>query len=413
MQWINALSTRPSLEGAVDEVVALVKRSLDTTPDLGIIFISSAYTSDFPRLMPLILESLPIPVIIGCGGGGIVGMKNGNQVLEVEEQPALSLTVAKLPEVEITPFHLLSSNLPDLDSSPDDWSDTIGVAPSKQPHFILLSDPFSSGINDLLEGLDFAYPTAVKIGGLASSGSMGLPSALFYYCETDPDQVLLRREGTIGVALSGKITIDTIVAQGCRPIGQVYQVAKGDRNVILELSELERDTSPSPPLELLRALIQSLDESDQRLAQHSLFIGIAGDEFKLELKPGDFLIRNLIGVDPRMGAIAIGDRIRAGQRVQFHLRDGKTSAEDLEFLLNTYQQVQSDNSSAIGALLFSCLGRGQGLYGKPNFDSQLFLSYINNIPLGGFFCNGEIGPVGRQTFLHGYTSAFGIIRQLN
>lgn len=108
-----------------------------------------------------------------------------------------------------------------------------------------------------------------------------------------------------------------------------------------------------------------------------------------------------------MGAIAVGDRIRPGQRVQFHLRDARTSAEDLELLLSRYQQQNSSNT-AVGALLFSCLGRGERLYNQPNFDSELFLRYFPDIPLGGFFCNGEIGPVGNTTFLHGYTSAFGI-----
>ena len=110
--------------------------------------------------------------------------------------------------------------------------------------------------------------------------------------------------------------------------------------------------------------------------------------------------------------MAIGDRVRPGQRIQFHLRDAQTSAEDLELLLKAYQQERSDHSgSVVGGLMFSCSGRGEGLYGQPNFDSTLFRQYFPGIVLGGFFCNGEIGPVAGRTFLHGYTSAFGIFRQ--
>jgi small ligand-binding sensory domain FIST len=118
----------------------------------------------------------------------------------------------------------------------------------------------------------------------------------------------------------------------------------------------------------------------------------------------------LLGVDPRVGAIAIGDRVRPGQRIQFHLRDARTSEEDLELLLHRYQKDSSGTTEAAGAVMFSCLGRGKGLYGKPDFDSQLFGRYLSNIQLSGFFCNGEIGPVGGSTFLHGYTSVFGICR---
>ncbi len=404
MQWMNALSTKPSLEKAIDEVVEKINQSFSVTPDLGIVFISSAFASDYPRLMPILLDKLPLPCVIGCGGGGIVGMKNGQQPQEIEGNPALSLTVASLPNVEITPFHIEAEELPDLDSPPPKWWDVIGVSMEKQPHFILLADPFSAKINELLQGLDFAYPSAVKVGGLASSSTMGISSGLFYATADKSDQMFFS-QGTIGIALSGDIQVNSIVSQGCRTIGETYQVNQGERNVIIELTDSNGKTDS--PLNHLRNLINSLPPKDQELAQHSLFMGIARDEFKLELKAGDFLIRNLVGVDPKYGAIAVGDRIRTGQRIHFHLRDAEASMMDLETLLIDYEQNQ-DTSQPVGALMFSCLGRGEGLYGKPNFDSELFLNYIQDIPLAGFFCNGEIGPVNGTTFLHGYTSVFGI-----
>ena len=419
IQWLNSLSTRPSLEAAVTEVVTKIKDSLSGTPDFGIIFISAAYSSEYPRLVPLILEQLPIKFLIGCDGGGIVGVNSGDQIQEVEQNPALSLSVAYLPDIEINPFHIRVSDIPDLDSPPDHWINLIGVKPEKEPEFILLSDPFTSKINDLLAGLDFAYSNSTKVGGLASSGMMGALNGLFYHTPDVGTQ--LYREGTIGVALSGNISFDTIVAQGCKPIGEPYQITKRERNIILELAQIDDsglEIRPRPPLEILRDVIQGLSEEDRILAQNSLFIGIVRDEFTLKLKAGDFLIRNVLGVEPRTGAIAIGERIRPGQRVQFHLRDAQTSAEDLDDLLKDYtsensKQKNDQNNQVIGSLIFSCLGRGQGLYSKPNFDSHLFENYIPNIPLSGFFCNGEIGPIGEQTFLHGYTSVFCIIRSSN
>lgn len=409
IKWANALSTRASLESALKEVVERTQQSLQAPADLGIIFISSAFASEYPRLMPLLKERLSVPTLIGCGGGGIIGTNAQGEVQEVEGEAALSLTLVQMPGVGIHAFQISADAIPDLDSPPSDWVELIGVPPQDEPQFILLADPFSSKINDLLQGLDFAYPGSVKVGGLASGGAMGNRTGLFCNYE-------LYREGTVGVALSGEIVMETIVAQGCRPIGQPYQVAEGERNIILSLIEQESGNFPAnegkgrSPLEVLQELLQSLSESDRQLAQHSLFVGVARDEFKQNLEPGDFLIRNLLGVDPRKGAIAIGDRVRPGQRIQFHLRDARTSAEDLEILLQSHQKPPSQAQEA-GALMFSCLGRGEGLYGQPNFDSQLFRRYIGNIPIGGFFCNGEIGPVGGSTFLHGYTSVFGICRQ--
>ncbi len=411
IQWVNAISTCLSLEAAISDVTERIKEQLTASPDLGFLFISSAYASEYPRLVPLIQEKLPISVLIGSGGGGIVGIDEENQAQEIEGNPALSLTVAHLPGVKVQGFHISADQIPDLDSAAKAWTDLTGVSPDENPDFILLADPFFSKVNDLLEGLDFAYPNAKKVGGLASAMAMGMQTGLFF--ETgSADPITLVKEGIVGVGLSGKIEMDTIVAQGCRPVGPQYQITQGERNVLAEVAQVNGNSTDAakPPLQALRELMNELSPDDQQLAQDSLFIGIARDEFKLELQQGDFLIRNLLGVDPKVGAIAVGDKLRPGQRIQFHLRDGNTSAEDLQVLLEQYQQDEK-TSTPVGALLFSCLGRGKELYGKPNFDSELFRQYMNQIPVGGFFCNGEIGPVGNQTFLHGYTSSFAIFRQ--
>ena len=413
MQWVNALSTRPSLEAAVNEVVEAIQAQLSATPHLGLVFLSSTFASDYPRLVPLLLEKMPLPVLLGCGGGGIIGMKE-EQPLEIEQTPALSLMVASLPDVTVQPFRINPDQLPDLDSPPQHWWELLEVSPEANPHFLLLCDPMTTGLTDLLAGLDFAYPQSVKIGGLASGNFQQSVGNLFFFDQQHPSATLYP-EGIIGVALSGNLQIDTVVAQGCRPIGEPIQIYQGERNIITEVlvSQTDQDDLVArPPLEVLRELVQTLSEADQQLAQQSLFVGLAMDEFKMALQAGDFLIRNLLGVDPRHGAIAIGDRVRPGQRLQFHLRDARTSAEDLTLLLDNYRLHQVGHLLPQGALMFSCLGRGESLYGKPNFDAELFRHYLPQVPLGGFFCNGEIGPVGNRTFLHGYTSAFAIFRPL-
>lgn len=409
MRWTSAVSTRPSLEAAIQEVIEQTQPQLKVAPDLALIFVSSAFASEYARLLPLLHEALPVPILIGCSAGGVVGMGNMGKTVEIEDKPALSLSLAYLPDVRLHSFYITVEDLPDLDSPPNAWIDLVGVPPEENPQFILMADPLASGITDLLQGLDYAYPNAVKIGGLAGVNSFNRSSGLF--CNDK-----LHTEGVVGVALSGRVVLDAIVAQGCRPIGKPYRVAEGERNVLLKLEEPSvMDLSPSTktvtPLDVLQNLYQDLSEDDRALAQHSLFIGVAQDGFKQTLEHGDFLIRNLIGVDPRIGAIAIGDRIRPGQRIQFHLRDARTSAEDLEMLLSRYHSSTCSEPSPAGALMFSCMGRGEGLYNEPNFDSRLFGQYLDKVPLSGFFCGGEIGPIGNTTFLHGYTSVFGICRQ--
>jgi small ligand-binding sensory domain FIST len=403
MKWVSSLSKRPSLEAAVNEVTAQVSAAMDGPADLGLLFISSTFASEYPRLLPLIRERISVPVLIGCSGGAIVGTAPSESPEEIEDEPALALCLARLPGVTVQPFWVCEEDLPDLDSSPQSWVDCIGVDPAVTPQFILLSDPFTANINDLLQGLDFAYPGAVKLGGLASGSSRvnGLFLDDEYY-----------DEGTVGVALSGPVLIKPIVSQGCRPVGPVFRVTDGDRNVLIELQEDEagKQGDLEPAVDALQRILQDLSEEDRDLAQTSLFVGVAYSEFQENLYQGDFLIRNLLGIDPRAGAIAIGDRVRRGQRIQFHLRDAQASADDLEMLLKRYQR-ESGSEQSMAVLMFSCMGRGESLYDEPNFDSGLLRQYFPTIPTTGFFCNGEIGPIGGSTYLHGYTSVFGICCQ--
>jgi small ligand-binding sensory domain FIST len=284
--------------------------------------------------------------------------------------------------------------LPDLDGPPEAWERLVGVRPHDEPQFVLLADPFSGHPQALLAGLDYAFPSSPKIGGLASGAASPGMNALFL-----DDGVF--SEGTVGVAMSGDVAIDTVVAQGCHPIGELMRVTGCRGNLLYELDG-------RPAFEVLRELFATLDERDRRLASMALFVGVLMDEFSNEPQVGDFLIRNLIGVDPSRGAVAIGESLQDGMRLRFHVRDAQTSAQDLHTMLGSYEKTPSGPVS--GALLFSCLGRGEGLYGRPNFDTGVFREYLGDVPVGGFFCNGEIGPVSGSTFLHGYTSSFGLFR---
>ena len=329
-------------------------------------------------------------VLIGCSGGGVIG--DGR---EVEHRPGLAMTAAALPGVEITPFHAEDDALPDADAPPDAWETLAHTEADKEPCFLLVADSFSLRGEHLLMGLDYAFPQSVKIGGLASGARQPGGNALYL-----SDRVY--HSGVVGLALHGDIAVDTVVAQGCRPIGEPTQVSACQGNVLLELDG-------QTPFEVLKDLFEEMSERDRELAQHSLFLGVVMDELNEEPQLGDFLIRNVVGADPQRGALAIGEMLKEGQTVQFHLRDAVTSAEDLDSILTRYVGSHPIHEEA-GAILFSCLGRGSYLYGRADQDTDAFREKVGNMPLTGFFCNGEIGPVGGTTFLHGYTSSFGIFR---
>jgi small ligand-binding sensory domain FIST len=258
---------------------------------------------------------------------------------------------------------------------------------------LLLADPFTFDAEALIAGLDAAYPKARKIGGMASGGKTSGSNRLFLREDT-------WRSGTVGVALMGDLRVDSVVAQGCRPIGTPQLVTRAQGHLIQELGG-------RPPVEVLRELHGKLSAEEQELFGNSLFCGIEMKSNQVEFRPGELLARNVVGIDPKTGAIAIGADVKPYQPVQFLIRDARTATEDLSRQLEHYRE-ENGGASASGALLFQCLGRGENLFGRPDHDTGLFQLLVGRVPLGGFFCNGEIGPVGGTTFLHGYTSSFAI-----
>lgn len=391
MKWSSAVSESSSIEEALDQCVESVRADLGPEAvDLAVVFASPHFGESYDQIPGMVERRLSPKHLIGCSAGGVIG--GGH---EVEQRAGFSLTVASMPGVSVTPFHVSNEDLPDLDASPSAWESMVGTTAEKGPQFLLITDPFTIRSDNLLLGLDYAFKYSVKVGGMASGGQHPAANALMLDGK-------VHRSGAVGLAFHGDVVIDTIVAQGCRPIGKPMNVTKCNNNVLLGLDG-------APAVEVLRELFGVLSDRDKELARHSLFLGVVMDEFQEYPQLGDFLIRNIVGMDPRQGALAIGERLREGQIVQFHLRDAQTSTEDLTAMVNQYKD-RFRETRVSGALLFSCLGRGQYLYGEPDHDTGIFREMMGEIPVGGFFCNGEIGPVQGTTYLHGYTSSFGLFR---
>ena len=391
MRWASILSEERESEAAALDASARLRSELDTDPDLALVFASSHHASSYDTIASTLARELGGALLIGCSGDSVIG---GGQ--ELESRPGLALAGATLPGVAIHPFSLDTAGLPPLDAGPAAWHERIGVDPEAAPHFLLLADPFGFDAENFIRCMDQAYPASIKVGGVASGGQQPGEQALWLGAET-------RRSGLVGLGLSGNLVVDPVVAQGCRPVGAPLFVTHCHDNVLQRVDG-------QPPVELVEELFEAASPADRELFRSSLFLGLEMQSDQSEYEQGDFLVRNIIGIDPDDGAMAIAAPLRQSQVVQFHLRDANASARDLERCLNRYSS-EVGATQARGALLFSCLGRGVGLYGTPDHDSRAFRSLVGEVPLAGFFCNGEIGPVRAQTFLHSYTSAFAIFRE--
>lgn len=382
MRWSSTLSTAMRVDDAFEEVLAGALASVPR-PDLALVFVHPKYVGGFARLARTLRARLGGPALIGCSGRGLIG---GGR--EVEGAAALALVVAELPQVEVCPFSLRPGEVPPDAAA---WSATARVAPEADPSFLLLPDPFTADAEALLRSLDAAYPRAAKVGGLASGGAHPGQNVLF--C-----QDTVHTGGLVGVALVGDIEVETVVAQGCRPIGDPLRVTGGEGHRLASLDG-------RPALEALDRVYAALSARDQGLFRQSPLLGIAPSGGAVP-RHGDYLVRNIIGVDRSHGVVGVAWPLSEEATVRFHLRDPDSSAADLDELLTRAAR----GGPAAGALLFSCLGRGEAFFGVRDHDSDALRRHLGELPIGGFFCNGEIGPVHGRTFLHGYTSAVGLFR---
>ena len=390
MLFKSAISAKEESDQAIQDICREVIPDLrGKTVDLAILFFSQHHREGIEELVPRIRKEIQPQVLLGCTGEGIIG---GGQ--ELERRPAICLWVAHLPGVEIVPFHLTfrqTSGGFSLEGFPE-------KLPASHPSqfFLLLAEPFSTPGSELLEILQEKCPGVPAVGGMASGAMDYGQNRLIFN-----DRVL--KEGVVGVSIGGPISLQTVVSQGCRPIGERFIITRADRNVIYELGG-------SPTLECLQRVYSGLTPPEQRLARQGLHLGYAIDEQKSQFERGDFLVRNVIGADEETGSIAITDIVKEGQTVQFHIRDRETASEDLQWLLTTRKEDIKKPSIA-GALLFSCNGRGQRLFGDSHHDITAIRKQIGNIPVAGFFAQGEIGPVGGKNFLHGFTASVVLFSQ--
>ena len=389
LRFASALTRQGDAQTAADELIRAIREQLGPSRiDVAFLFVSPQHVDQTEALAETIREELGPVTLVGCTGEGIIATGR-----EIEAGPAATLWAGHLPGVIVHPLRLSFSSIHDQFSLRD-WPE-LDYAGDASPVMMLFADPFSTPMQDVLAILEEQYPATRALGGLAGGGQDLGENRLFL-----DDAVYT--DGLVGVALSGNIAVRTVISQGCRPIGDRFIVTKAEHNVIQELGGI-------PALHCLQTVFGQLSSDERAQAQRALHIGIAMDEQRAQFTRGDFLIRNLLGADQQTGAIVIGDVVQEGQTVQFQVRDAHSADEDLHALLAAPERAAS--SKPLGALLFSCCGRGKGLFGIPHHDATVLGEELGAIPLAGFFAQGEVGPVGGRNFLHGYTASIAIFSE--
>ncbi len=387
VEWNSAISNNSDLSTALDSCIETLEISSEADPNVIFVFASPQYGQDAKKIGPVLRDRFPEVNVVGCTGGGVVG---GGY--EVEGRPALSLTAVSMPGVDVNTFHLERAEVSGVQSTTEGWMERLSL--DEAPRVVVLfADPFSAGLRSLVVGLENSFPSTTIVGGLASGGREA-GDHIFHVDGRTVDN------GVVGVCFSGNIAVDTIVAQGCRPIGPPCFVTAVDERRLLGLDG-------RPALDVLEEVCRALDPTDLALARRALLVGVAMSKARESYASGDFLIRELLGAIPDDRALVVAAQLTVHDILQFHVRDARAAWGELDGLLSRFSEGER---APAGALMFSCVGRGEALFGEPGHDSKVIAQHLGKLPIGGFFGNGELGPVGGQTWLHGYTTVLAFFR---
>jgi len=380
-------------DAAIQDVVTNVAARMGGRTDLALVFVSGHHVRRIDLITSSIYDLIAPGTLIGCTGVSVVGNEH-----ELEGQPGIVVLALSLPGVEL---HTFSDSDIDWPRSKEDPERLIAAMQADRADLrgvMLLADPFTP-IMGLLPALSDVLkrspdvPAVPMFGGIASAGRQAGDNRLLRNDE-------IRNGGVIGLSFLGRLRVETLVSQGCRPIGRPLVITGARRNVIETLGG-------KPAMAAFQELAVELSDHERELIQDKgLFVGRVVSEYREHFGRGDFLVRNVIGVDQDHGMLAVSDLVRIGQTVQFHVRDAETAHEDLEMLL----AAQQFDDPPLAGMLFTCNGRGKHLFSEADHDATTIRAAMPGLPIAGFSAAGEIGPVGNSTFLHGHTASIALIR---
>jgi small ligand-binding sensory domain FIST len=354
---------------------------------LGLIYMTPGLFPHASEVLEVLRVHAQIPLLAGCSSTGLIC--NGE---EAEDTDGLVLALFHLPGAEVQAFRFEQSQLEAVEGD-GFWNGETGLGPDQTNGWLVFADPFHLDPETWLRQWSADWPAAPILGGLASGDFQQRTTQV--YLNGD-----VFEEGGVAVSIGGEVALESVIAQGCTPIGQPWAITKVEQHIIHEIAN-------RPAYHVLVDTFNALPAAEQKRMQGNLFVGLVTNEYREEFHRGDFLIRNLMAADPEAGCILVGAFPRVGQTIQFQKRDRQAASDDLKAMLEDAKQ-RLTGRTIYGGSLHCCNGRGQRLFGKPSHDASSAQEQLGPLALAGFFCNGEIGPVGGKNFLHGYTASLAL-----
>jgi small ligand-binding sensory domain FIST len=362
---------------ALDAALGALARSGQDHAPLALVFMTADASPVAHEVLHTIRRVTGARTVVGCSGAGVL-----TEAGEVEGEPAVAVLVVGDAGL-LARAHLVEGPA-EIDAAAGarvarDLEGTLAEGGC----LVLFPDAVGLDPSGLLDGVRDVLGFVPAVGAVAAGTPM-----------FEVSNTAATSSGLAALALGG--APPTIgVAQGCAPIGEPYVITRAEDTVIREIGS-------RPAVTVLREAIESVPGGVARVQRAGIFAGLALDPGKSPLTRGDFLVRNLVGLDRDSGAVAVAEPTRTGQTIQFQIRDAQASREDLLTTLDDVRRRLGDRRPGFGCY-FDCAGRGRGLFGVPDHDVALIRERLGDFPLAGFFGNGEFAPVGRQNYFHTYT----------
>ena len=350
--------------------------------DLAIVFATINYQAEYEQLYQAVHANSGCEDLIGCSGMSV--LTSGG---EFEEEPAIAVMVLRSEQFSAVSFSAQGTE----SEVGEQIHESIQTELCDDSLLIIFPDIRTMNPAELVKQIGSDGTTLPVVGAAVSGDATG--AQMYHWKDAQATE-----GGAAGVLLTGNFNTEIGVAQGCQPIGKLREVTKADGRVIFELDG-------EPALENFKTALQLLTQDDIRRSGGTVFIGIAMDGTNKNPTRGDFLIRNLVGINEQHAALAISEEVKEGQLVQFHLRNALAAAEEIQVIIAQLAEKTRERPPAFG-LYFNCLGRGKGLYGTANHDIAVIQENFPGLPVIGFFGNSEFAPIGGRNFAHAYTGVF-------
>ena len=355
------------------------------TVSLGLVYMAPRFFEHAKVILEILRVNARVPLLAGCSSQGLIFNER-----EIEDDAGIVLALYDLPGAELCAMQFEQGDLEDAEDA-GYWHDKANGLDVNG--WLVFADPFHLDAEKWLRQWNEAWANKPILGGLASAGPGATGTQVYLNGE-------VLEEGAVAIGVGGAVDLRGVTSQGCTPIGQTWTITESDHNIIHTIGNRNA-------YEVLVETFDGLPAEEKEKAKGNMFVGLVTNEYREDFGRGDFLIRNLLGADDQAGAIAVGAFPRAGQTMQFQRRDAQAAGEDLAALLNTVKADLAD-APVLGGVLCCCNGRGRHLFGAPDHDASMVQSELGPLGLAGFFCNGEIGPVGGRNFLHGYTASLAL-----